>query len=325
MVPMEPLPTMPPPPIQEYCYRHPSVATGVHCTRCGRPICTECMIAAPVGHQCPECVAQARTEFRKGPGRRIMVANAKGMSATKALLGILLVVFVIEVMVGGAGSFMSGPNNDQLVKLGASVAVWPTTSGYIGIALGEYWRLFTSMFLHIGLLHIAFNAYALWIFGTMVEGFLGRWKFVLLYLLTGVCASAVSYAWSPVLVQGGIYFSVPSAGASGAIFGVFGVFLAYAWKRRQTPVGAAQLRLALTLIVINAVIGFTGGIDWHAHLGGLVAGAFAGWAVEGFGNARKERSGFVIACVVLAVLTVGLVVWKTAQIHTQFPGIFAAP
>ena len=89
--------------------------------------------------------------------------------------------------------------------------------------------------------------------------------------------------------------------------------------------GAAQLRLALMLIVINAVIGFTGGIDWHAHLGGLVAGAFAGWAAEGFGDARKERSGFVIACVALAVLTVGLVVWKTAQIHTQFPAIFAAP
>ena len=161
------------------------------------------MVPAPVGHQCPECVAQARTEFRKGPGRRIMVANAKGVSATKALLAILLAVFVIEVIVGGPGSFMSGPNNEQLVKLGASVAVWPTSTGYIGVALGEYWRLFTAMFLHIGLLHIAFNGYALWIFGTMVEGFLGRWKFLLLYLLTGVCASAVSYAWSPVLVQGG--------------------------------------------------------------------------------------------------------------------------
>jgi membrane associated rhomboid family serine protease len=322
MTAMEPRSTMPPPPTQEYCYRHPSVATGVHCTRCDRPICPECMVPAPVGYQCPQCVAEARREFRKGPGRRIAVANATAISATKALLGVLLVVFGIEVVVGGTGSLISGPTNEQMVKLGASVAVWPTGSGYIGIALGEYWRLFTAMFLHIGLLHIAFNAYALWIFGNLMEQELGRWRFLALYLLTGVCASAVSYALSPVLSQAGIYFSTPSAGASGAIFGVFGVFIAYAWKRRRTTVGAAQLRLAVMLIVINAVIGFSGGIDWHAHLGGLLAGVFAGFAVEGFGDPRRERSGFITGCVILAAVTAGLVVWKTGQIHAQFPGVF---
>jgi membrane associated rhomboid family serine protease len=321
---MEPQSTMPPPPIQEYCYRHPSVATGVHCTRCNRAICTDCMNAAPVGYQCPECVAEAQKEFRKGPGRRIAVANAKSVSMTKALLIVLLGVFILEVVVGGSGSLLNGPSNPDLVKLGASVSVWPETAGYVGIALGQYWRLFTAMFLHIGLLHIAFNAYALWIFGHLVEEVVGRWKFLLLYLLTGICASAVSYALSNVLVQGGVYFSVPSAGASGAIFGVFGVFLAYNWRRRKTAIGAAQLRWLLILIAINAVLGFSGGIDWHAHLGGLVAGVFAGFAVEGFGNSRNERTGFVIGCVFLAAVTVGLVLWKTAQIHTQIPGLFPA-
>ena len=72
--------SLPPPPatgLPEYCYRHPNVETGVHCTRCGKPICPECMIPAPVGHQCPDCVDEARREFRQGPGRRIAAANVR--------------------------------------------------------------------------------------------------------------------------------------------------------------------------------------------------------------------------------------------------------
>jgi Tat protein translocase TatC len=87
----------PAPPTIEYCYRHPSVQTGVHCTRCGRPICTECMIPAPVGYQCPECVQQARREFRQGPGRpRLRVS---GLSATKLLLVALLAGFALALPV----------------------------------------------------------------------------------------------------------------------------------------------------------------------------------------------------------------------------------
>ena len=66
----------------ERCYRHPDVVTGVHCTRCGRPICPDCMIEAPVGYQCPECVKEARRAYRQGPGRR---ARARSFAATSAV------------------------------------------------------------------------------------------------------------------------------------------------------------------------------------------------------------------------------------------------
>ena len=74
-------PAPPPPPVIEHCYRHPSVQTAVHCTRCGRPICTDCMLPAPVGHQCPDCVQDARQEFHRvgrpsaGPRRGLTVTN----------------------------------------------------------------------------------------------------------------------------------------------------------------------------------------------------------------------------------------------------------
>ena len=96
-------PQIPPPPAPtvEHCYRHPTEPTRVHCTRCGRPICPECMIPAPVGHQCPECVQQARREFRQGPGKRIAV---RSVTATKVFLVAILGVFVLEMVAAGAGS-----------------------------------------------------------------------------------------------------------------------------------------------------------------------------------------------------------------------------
>lgn len=325
MVHMDPQSTMPPPPTTEYCYRHPTVATGIHCTRCERPICTDCMVPAPVGYHCPTCVSEARREFRKGPGRRMAVAEAKATSVTVILLGAIVAMYVVEVVVGGPGSLFGGPSTNDLVKLGGSVAAWPTPTGTVGIVQGQYWRLFTSMFLHGGLIHLAFNGYALWIFGRVMEDEFGRLRFALLYLLTGLFAGAASYALITFETQNGQVIIPPVAvGASGAIFGIFGAFVAFNWRRRHTPEAAARLRMAVTLIVINAVIGFSSGgtIDWRAHAGGFAAGLFLGFAAEGFGRLRNERASFAIGCVALAVATVGLALWKTAAIQQQFPGFF---
>lgn len=326
MGPMEPQPTMPPPPSHtEYCYRHPAVATGVHCTRCDRPICTDCMIPAPVGYHCPSCVSEARREFRKGPGRRIAVADAKATSVTAVLLVAIVGMYLIEVAVGGAGSFFTGPNANQLVRLGGAVAVWPTPTGTVGITQGQYWRLFTSMFLHGGLIHLGFNAYALWIFGRLMEEELGRIRYSLVYLITGLFAGAISYAFAAFLVQpdGRVLIPPVAVGASGAIFGIFGAFVAFNWRRRHSPLAAARLRMALILIVINAALGLGSGgaIDWRAHAGGLVAGLLLGYAAEGFGRVRNERLAFAIGCIGLAAATVGIALWKTAQLHQRFPGL----
>lgn len=309
--------TLPPPPptgVPEYCYRHPNVETGVHCTRCGRPICPECMIPAPVGHQCPECVNEARREFRKGPGRRIAAANIRRRaSATTALLALIGAVFLLEVAVGGPGSLMEGPSGLKMIDLGASIGLWQTQSGaVIGIAAGQDWRLVSAMFLHAGLLHIAFNAYALWIFGTVVEQELGRLRFLLIYFVTGIAASAASYAFaaSPF---------TPSVGASGAIFGIFGAFVTYNYRRRHLAIAAARLRSAVMIVVINLAITFAiPGIDWRAHVGGFIAGLFAGFAAEGIGTSQARKTILAVGFAGLLAVAWGLVVWHTSELHSQF-------
>ena len=314
MAAMEHGPAMPPPPSTgvEYCYRHPSVTTAVHCTRCGRPICPDCMVPAPVGHHCPTCIAEARADYRRGPGRRVAVANAKGVSVTNVLVGILVAVYVLEVARGGVGSLVTGPSSKVLVDMGAAVGLFGhgnTVEG--GIAAGQYWRLFTSMFLHASVIHLGLNAYALWIFGSMLEPEIGRWRFLTVYLLTGLAAGVASYAF--------LIPFVPGVGASGAIFGVFGVFLVYNYRRRQTALGAARLRTGIVILLINLVFGFSvAGIDWRAHIGGLVAGIAAGFAVDARGSESARRAAFVLGMVAIAAATIGLAVWRTGQIHAQF-------
>ncbi len=277
------------------------------------------MVPAAVGHHCPTCVSEARKEFRQGPGRRIAVANAKAVSVTAILLVAIGIGYVIEVLVGGPGSLIGGPSTLVLVKLGASIGVAQLPGGdLVGIAVGQPWRLLTSMFLHAGLLHLAFNAYALWIFGQLVEEEMGRIRYLLIYFLTGLCAGAASYAFAPSPLIAGV-------GASGAVFGVFGAFVAFNWRRRHTALAAARLRSAMMILILNAVIGFAAGgaIDWRAHVAGFIAGIASGFAAEGFGNPRHRQSLFLLGCVVVAVVTVALVVWRTGQIHAQFPGLGA--
>ena len=271
------------------------------------------MIPAPVGHQCPECVDEARREFRKGPGRRIAVANVRRRaSATMLLLVAIGAMYVVEIISGGPGSLMTGPSTLKLINLGASVGLAQLPNGdIVGIAVGQNWRLVTAMFLHAGLWHIAFNAYALWIFGSMVEQELGRVRFLLIYFVTGIVASAASYAFGP-------YYAV-GVGASGAVFGVFGAFVTYNYRRRHLAIAMARLRSALTLIVINAVLAVAvEGIDWRAHVGGFVAGVIAGFAAEGVGSAANRRLILVAGFVGLLAVAAGLVIWHTNQLQAQF-------
>ena len=292
----------PPAPTIEVCYRHPDVQTRVHCTRCDRPICPDCMIPAPVGHQCPECVEQARRDFRSGPGR----ALRGGVSATKALLVAIAIPFVIEVILGGPQALFN-PSAEILFDMGAMQP--------IAVADGQFWRLFTAMFLHVGLLHVALNAYFFWLFGRMVESSFGRTWMVLIYVVAGFLASVASYAFGPV--------DTLAVGASGAISGVFGAFIAYNYRRRQHAMNAANLRLALTVIVLNAVIaiGYSS-IDWRAHLGGLVAGFALGYLADISGPARQRAVVRFAGVATLVVIGIALVLWRTAEIRSAFPQFF---
>lgn len=174
---------------------------------------------------------------------------------TYVLLGLIVLAFGAETLAGGS------TENEVLIKLGAKYTPL--------IVSGEYWRLFTAMFLHIGWMHLFFNAYALFAIGTDLERIVGWGRFLAIYLLSGLFGSLASYAFSSHL----------SAGASGAVFGVIGALGAFfaLYRERLGMWGRARLGNILFLIAINLFFGFTNpGIDNYGHLGGLLSGAVLG-------------------------------------------------
>lgn len=293
--------TLPPPPAEqpgpEVCYRHPNVITGVHCTRCGRPICPDCMNAAPVGHHCPTCVAEARSEFRRGPGRRIAVANVKATSITMILLAIIGVMFVLQ-------------SATDLERDAAAVPVL--------IAQGEWWRMLTSIFLHAGIVHLLFNGWGLYIFGPLVERTFGRLGMLTIFLVSGFIGSVASYVARPVALPD---ILIPAVGASGALFGLVGAVLVHSYRRRNSAVGRANLQWALMIIVLNLVIGFSvPRIDIMAHIGGAIGGAACAFVAERLDRRKAlEWAGYAAIIVIGLVLTVV----QTQRIHDAFPELFA--
>ena len=158
------------------------------------------------------------------------------------------------------------------------------------VADGEWWRLFTSMFLHYGPIHLALNMLALWWFGSAVEQVLGRGRYLLLYLVSGLAGSAGALLLDP---------NALTAGASGAIFGILGA--AFVLERQRTYVLGGG---ALSVIVLNIVFTFAvPGISIGGHLGGLVGGALGVLALSRFGrgHAVYGRPGLVGVAGLLAV------------------------
>jgi len=304
----------PPPPATEgpvACKRHPEVQTGLRCVRCGDPICPDCMRPAAVGYQCPDCARGSRQEVHQ-PGRRIG-SSAAGLSITNVLIAICVGVYVIGVALSGAGSVIEGATEKVMVRLGAEQPFL--------VASGQYWRLFTSIFLHFGILHLALNMYALFIIGNVVESELGRIRYLALFLVTGWFSSAIAYWLTPplVAVQGGLTLQI-SAGASGAIFGLFGVFLAYNYRRRHLAFYANRTRQMLMLIVLNIVFTFAiPGISWQAHVGGLVAGLIAGYAaLDGFGPRISRTVALVASLTGLLAVSIVIIAMRTTELQSQF-------
>jgi membrane associated rhomboid family serine protease len=278
------------------------------------------MIPAPVGHQCPDCVAEARREYRRGPGRQIAAANLKATPVTKILLIAMALGYLWELVIaGGPGSLFNGPGPEALIDAGALVpysnfTLAQPTGGIVG---GEWWRLLSSMFLHAGLIHLGLNAYVLWIFGIEIERQIGRLSTLAVFLVTGVFAGAASYAFADM-------FAI-AVGASGAIFGLVGTFITYNYLRRHHVMAQARLRGALTMLAINLVIGFSiPAIDWRAHVGGLVAGLVAGFAVDPSRPVALRRTFATVGLVALLAAAVALVVLRTAQIEADPSILFSS-
>ncbi|MFF8677395.1 rhomboid family intramembrane serine protease [Streptomyces sp. NPDC015237] len=278
------------------CYRHPDRETGIRCTRCERPICTDCMINASVGFHCPDC-ASGRTGSGPAPAASRPRTLAGGTVAadphllTKILIGINVAVFIAVQAL--PSSFLS-----DMVLIGR----WPPAPFVPteGVAEGEWYRLVTTMFTHEEIWHIGFNMISLWFLGGPLEAALGRSRYLALYLVSGLAGSALAYLiGSP---------TTATLGASGAIFGLFGATAALV--RRLN----ADMRPVVILLVISLIFTFTrGNISWQAHVGGLVAGAVIGYAML---HAPRERRTLVQygACALVLLVVVGLTLLRSAQL-----------
>ena len=256
-----------------HCYRHPTRETYISCQRCGNPICPDCMRQASVGFQCPDCVKQASASSRQARTSFGGSLTDGSNVITIGLIAVNAVIFLIALATGGVNSAFV----DKLILIPKGAFFRDGGTGQVafvdGVADGSYWQLVTSAFLHTEPLHIILNMVGLWIFGSFLEQALGRWRYLALYLLSGLAGSVAVYWLSPIHSS--------SLGASGAVFGLFGAALVILLRQHRD---VTQL---LVLLGINLVFSFTSsGVSWQAHLGGLVAGLLMG---AGFAYAPRQR------------------------------------
>ncbi|MER7002940.1 rhomboid family intramembrane serine protease [Dactylosporangium sp. NPDC000555] len=296
--------TQPPANVVPVCYRHPNRETYVRCTRCDRPICPDCMNEASVGFQCPDCVRegtktqrQARTAF--GGAR----TGAEG-TVTISLIVVNVLIFIAGIISagrnaahglggGGMGGLLGGstPLNDW----GAVVPYWATQTGvrvaHNAVADGEWYRLFTAMFLHYGLVHLLLNMWAIWVLGRPLEAALGRLRFLALYLLAGLGGNVLAFMLTGPNVQ--------SAGASTAVYGLFAAMIVVLRKMRASVAGIVPV------LIFNLVLSFSiRGVSWQGHIGGLIIG---GIVAAGFAYApREHRNATQIATVVGTLVLLGI-------------------
>lgn len=221
------------------------------------------------------------------PPTRYYVRMAKPV-LTRLLIGVNVVVFIAMLVVGfflldrQGGSALEQITNyissiisllmgNKFPETDLSLLMMGAKYNQL-IFEGQVWRLFTAMFLHIGIIHLLFNLFALNALGPMVEGYFGHWRFALIYLIGGLFGSLASYAFS----------AAPSAGASGAVFGLAGATTIYFLTYRDNfgTRGESILQSMLAIIGINLVFGFAmSGIDNWGHIGGLIGGAIVAWGL----------------------------------------------
>lgn len=265
------------------CPVHPERLTYITCRRCGRAVCPECMVAAPVGFQCRQCV-QGSAASTRSP---VTVAGGAPVGRpviTFTLIGLNLALFLGQFLLGVEGT-------------AGDYGMFP-----LSIALENSWyRLLTSAFLHGSILHIAFNMYVLFALGPTLERILGHLRFAVLYVIAALGGAVASYAFSDP--------DVVSVGASGAIFGLMGALVVAGQRLRY------DIRQVVILLVINVVIGFlVPNVDWRAHLGGLVIGA-AMAAVLVWSPRRHRLLWQLLGSVVILLGLLSVTVWRTMELR----------
>ena len=194
------------------------------------------------------------------------IFSAKKPIITYVMIALCVFVYIANLL-----------TNNLLLAIGANIGVF--------VRAGQWWRLITCMFLHVDIIHLLCNMYALYVVGPRVEDFFGKKKFLLIYFISGISASLLSV---------GLNGNVSSVGASGAIFGLFGALLYFGYTYRGY-VGAMVKSEILPVILINLLISFMlPGIDVWGHVGGLIGGLIGAYMLGTIENKKYQMSNICL-------------------------------
>ncbi len=224
-----------------------------------------------------------------------MISTLKIWQLTGLLLLINVTVFVLETL---SGVSILSPTVKDLLVWGANYAPLTLT--------GDPWRLFTSMFLHVGIIHLAVNCWALYIWGVYAEFYYGRRYYLALYLSAGLMGSVFSVIHNLINATYNSSSFIISAGASGAIMGLGGALIVAAWRPRTDlhPEQTLKLKPLLDIMAINFVLGFSiPGIDNAAHIGGIITGALLA-LVFSFTEKSTDVQGKILRIITFIVLAI---------------------
>jgi rhomboid protease GluP len=218
---------------------------------------------------------------------KVMNFSSGKRHITYTIIGINILVFV-AMIINGVSFFE--PTGYDILHWGANYKPLTLT--------GDWWRLVTCTFIHIGIIHLVFNMYALYMAGVYLEPMLGKIKYAVAYLCTGVFASIGSLVWHKE--------PVPSAGASGAIFGMYGVFLALLLTNLiPKKMRSALLQSIGVFVVFNLVYGMKAGVDNAAHVGGLISGMIIGFVYYlSLKKGEDSKRNFITATIAIATIVI---------------------
>jgi rhomboid protease GluP len=267
-----------------------------NCVQCGRQL-----PAFSFGKKlCQWCVQhEAAQRGEDSPIQRVEAApwmrrQSSSMAVTQAIFGINVAVFVAMTLAGV--SMLDNPSGQDLVRWGANFG--PLTVS------GQWWRLLTCVFIHGGLLHIAFNMWCLWDLGRLAESVYGHWTFAAVYLISGLSASLASVVWNPVVL---------SVGASGAIFGIAGALIASFYLGEFSLPRAAMTGMLRSVVLFVGYNLFFGAViartDNAAHIGGLVMGLLLGALIAMVAPQHDAVGRRIAILLVGALLVAGGVMW----------------
>jgi membrane associated rhomboid family serine protease len=253
------------------------------------------MTYLPVGIRCPD---HASAGGKAAAPRRVARTASRSLSAygpfiTFILIGANVGIYLLQLLLGAGLSANSGWIYEHGVLVSSAI---DSSGQLVGVAEGEWWRLITATFLHYGIVHLGLNMLVLWFIGPPLEEYFGHWRYLLVYLVSGLAGSAGALLWSP---------NALTVGASGAIWGIMGAALVL--EARRIWVFGGQ---AMGLVVFNLAITFLiPGISIGGHIGGLIGGGLCALAFSSF---RRSPALATFSMAAVGVLSIGVALAQVA-------------